>query len=445
MITPLLKHALAPVVARQRNLLYLRTMAAWLAGFAVLAAILYAFRERFAVPAVLLFLVLFIIARLVARRTNRWEPDYHGIAHAVENKHPELHALLLTAVEQKPDARTGQLGFLQQRVVQQTLEAARKADWIDSVPASRLWAWGGVVAALVAALFTLSYHTGKPARRTSERVAEKSAEAVTVTPGDATVERGSGLIVLAKFHHAVPSEAVLVIQPRNQPPQRIPLVKNLDDPVFGGGLPEVDGDLSYRVEYAGEVTRDFTVKVFEHPRLDRADATLRYPEYTKLEEKKIADTRRVTAVEGTKLDVAFQLNKPVKSATLIAKDGTKVPLTVDPDKAVATLTEMPIRTSQSFALELKDADGRANKIPAQFIVEATPNRRPELKIATPKGDRKVSPIEELAFRAEAWDDFGIARYGLTYTVAGKPSQDVELGRETKADEKQQFTHLLKLN
>ena len=49
-------------------------------------------------------------------------------------------------------------------------------------------------------------------------------------------------------------------------------MKNLDDPVFGGGLPEVDGDLSYRVEYAGEVTRDFTVKVFEHPRLDRADA-----------------------------------------------------------------------------------------------------------------------------------------------------------------------------
>ena len=33
-----------------------------------------------------------------------------------------------------------------------------------------------------------------------------------------------------------------------------PLVKNLDDPVFGGGLPEVDADLRYRVEYAGKAT-----------------------------------------------------------------------------------------------------------------------------------------------------------------------------------------------
>ena len=44
------------------------------------------------------------------------------------------------------------------------------------------------------------------------------------------------------------------------------------------------------------------------------------------------DTRRVSAVEGTKLDVAFQLNKPVKSATLVAKDGTEIPLAVDPQQ-----------------------------------------------------------------------------------------------------------------
>src|SRR5690606_12669267 len=110
--------------------------------------------------------------------------------------------------------------------------------------------------------------------------------------------------VMADFHQDVPSEATLIIQPKNQPEQRMPLVKNLDDPVFGGGLPEVDGDLTYRVEYAGQATREFTVKVFEHPRLDRADANLHFPEYTKLPDKQVPDTRRVTAVEGTRLDLA---------------------------------------------------------------------------------------------------------------------------------------------
>ncbi len=442
MITPLLQSALAPVVARHRTLRYLRAMAAWLVAFAILAVALYVWRDRFAIPAVLLFVALFVVARLAARRSNRWEPDYLGIARTVEERHPDLHALLRTAIEQRPDAETGKLGFLQQRVIAQTLEASRKANWLDSVPAWRLWTWGGAVAALVIALFVLSYHTRPTAFARSTAAA--TGEAVTVFPGDATIERGSGLVILAKFNRDVPGAAVLVVSLRNQTPQRIPLVKNLDDPVFGGGLPEVDGDLSYRIEYAGQVTRDFSVKVFEHPRLERADATLHFPEYTKLPEKKVPDTRRVSAVEGSKLDVAFQLNKPVKSATLLAKDGTQLPLAIEPDKAVAMLRELPVQTSQTYELRLEDADGRANKSTTQFIVEAVPNRRPELKIATPRGDQRVSPIEEVTFRAEAWDDFGMARYGLTYTVAGQAARDVELGRDTSADERQSLAHLLKL-
>ncbi len=242
----------------------------------------------------------------------------------------------------------------------------------------------------------------------------------------------------------MPGEATLVIEPKNQSAQRISLVKNLDDPVFGGGLPEVDGDLLYHVEYAGKSTRDFFVKVFEHPRLDRADATLHYPEYTKLPEKSLPDTRRVSAVEGTKLDVAFQLNKPVKSATLVAKDGTKIPLEVAPDKSVAALNGFAVKATQTYELKLEDADGRANKLPAQFIVDAVPNRRPELKFQTPKGDVRVSPIEEVAFRAQAWDDFGLTRYGMTINIAGHEPQQIELGQETHADEKKEITHLLKL-
>src|SRR6185295_19477489 len=91
----------------------------------------------------------------------------------------------------------------------------------------------------------------------------------------------------------------------------------LDDPVFGASLPEVNGELTYRVEYGGEATRDFKVTTFEFPRLERADAKLTFPEYTGLTEKTIEDTRRISAVEGTALDYTFHLNKPVKSARLV--------------------------------------------------------------------------------------------------------------------------------
>ena len=143
-----------------------------------------------------------------------------------------------------------------------------------------------------------------------------------VSPGDVEIERGSGLVVLASFPEP-PGEATLVVRSKDQPEQRVPLARNLSDPTFGGGLPSVDQDLRYHIEYAGLATREYQVRVFEHPELNRADAKLDYPDYTKLADKQIPETKRVTAVEGTKLEMRFQLTKPVKSAALVAKDGTR--------------------------------------------------------------------------------------------------------------------------
>jgi hypothetical protein len=57
---------------------------------------------------------------------------------------------------------------------------------------------------------------------------------------------------------------------------------------------------------------------------------------------------------------------------------------------------------------------------------------------------RVSPIEEVAFRTESWDDFGLSKFGLSYTLSGQEPKDVELGHDTRPDEKQQTAHLLKL-
>ncbi|MDR3401304.1 MAG: hypothetical protein P4L99_02305 [Chthoniobacter sp.] len=443
MITPLLQTALEPVIDRHRKLRALRWLVLGLAMLTIAAAVVMI--RRTVIPEkelllLLLILVTFWLARILGRL---WKPDFRAIARRIEQQHPELHALLITAVEQKPDPQTGKFNFLQQRVVRQVAEEARKSNWMDAVPGWRLWSLRLVASVFAIATLALGLRTMPPTTSALAQVVPEEAP-VSVNPGDTSVERGSGLIVLADFHRHPPGEATLVVQPMNQPAQRIPLVKNLDDPVFGGGLPEVDADLTYHVEYAGQSTRDFAVKVFEHPRLDRADATLRYPDYTKLPEKKVPDTHRVSAVEGTKLDVAFQLNKPVKSATLVAKDGSTLPLAVQADKPIAELRDFPLKASQTYELKLEDADGRTNKLPTQFIVDALPNRRPELKFITPKGDPRVSPIEEVTFQAEVWDDFGLSSYGLTINIAGRGEKQLELGQDTHADEKKQATYLLKL-
>src|SRR5207247_8011961 len=137
MIEPLLKSQLEPIARRLRRWRRARALAAcWavaaLVGFAVLLGRpLLGDSLRWAMPALIGLSVL--ATAILWRRIGRWQPDYRSIARQIEQKHPELHALLLTAVEQQPDPATGQLNFLQERVVSEAIAESRIHSWIDTV------------------------------------------------------------------------------------------------------------------------------------------------------------------------------------------------------------------------------------------------------------------------------------------------------------------------
>ena len=448
MIAPLLQQHLQPAVRRQRWLQFWRglTLCWWLTallGFGLIGLQgMTGWRVPFALPALV---VLAVGAALVTWwRGRRSAPDYGWIARQIEQQNPQLHALLLTAIEQRP-AAGGELTYLQQRVIREATEQLRRGNWIPPVSGGRLalaqaahWA---AVATFVLVLSGL-------------RVAEKKAAftraiqaGVAITPGDATIEKGNSLVVLARFTGPLPAGVNLVLTPVNAPARSQSLVKSLDDPVFGGSVPEVAADFTYRLEYAGQRSREFTVKVFEHPRLERADAHLTFPAYTSLPEKRIADTRRVTALEGTLLDWSLQLNKPVASARLVprGKDPQpEIPLVTATNQAVASLAKLPLTASGTYELQLVDADGRTNKVAPQFVIEVQPNRPPQLKFVAPRGDQRVSPLEEITFTAEAAGDYGLRAYGLAWSVGGVDPKFVELGQTVPAKERRAFSHLLAL-
>ena len=69
----------------------------------------------------------------LARRQRRAPPDWHALALEIEARHPDLDGRLLTAVEQESPPDTGP-GFLQRRLVDETLRHSRTHDWADAIP-----------------------------------------------------------------------------------------------------------------------------------------------------------------------------------------------------------------------------------------------------------------------------------------------------------------------
>ena len=384
----------------------------------------------------------------VVIRNAQQRPTEREIARQIEAAYPDLRGLLLTAVEQMEADDEGAGGYLRYRVLQQAVEHCQDTEcWRLAAPRGRLRLAGlAQVAALglfVATLWQGRQYWGAPV---AGGVGGFSEKGLTVTPGDVTLERGETLVVLARFGGALPGGVELVINDGTGPVRKTTLAKSLADPVFGGSVPDVAGDFTYRIDFSGGRSRDFKATVFEYPRLVKADVELTFPAYTALPPRRIEDTRRASAVEGTQMTWTLQLNKPVASATLIARDRekTEIPLAVSAGQAVATLAGWTPQTGQSYEVKLVDATGRISKPAAPLVVEVLPNRAPELKFVSPRGDVRPSALEEVAFEGTVWDDFGAKAYGLAYTASGRETKFIELGRDAAAKEKRTFTQLVRL-
>jgi hypothetical protein len=387
-----------------------------------------------------------VLAALIVSVVEQSRPrDFRALALALAAEHPELHPLLTTAIEQQPDRDSGEFHFLQRRLINEVVTHRHQRLWHEESQRklfSAMFVQTGALVVFLAVLFISHVFAG--GRHTRKTTPQLSADQVEVTPGDTKVERGTGLVISARFGGKPPPDATLVLVTASGKTKRLPLERHLADPVFGASLLEVDEDGLYRVEYETKKTRDFKITVFDYPALSRANAALEYPSYTGLTNRTIPDTLRVTAVEGAHLTYTLELNKPVARARLVAKDGGASLALVVQTNAMAMLNGFKLTNSGRYSLELVDADGRTNKLQSDFSIQVLTNRAPDVKIAFPRGDQRVSPLEEMQLQASASDDFGVLKYGVGFGIAGQDPKFVELGGTLRANEKRQFTNMISM-
>ncbi|HEV3342298.1 MAG TPA: hypothetical protein VG125_18155, partial [Pirellulales bacterium] len=96
--------------------------------------------------------------------------------------------------------------------------------------------------------------------------------------------------------------------------------------------------------------------------------------------------------------------------------------------------------SRRLRLNLLDDRGRTNKNPIDLSINVLPNKPPDLRLVS--HDAEVSPLEETEVKATAWDDYGLARFGLTYELAGGQPIDVVLGEKAAAKQRHEVTHTI---
>ena len=365
------------------------------------------------------------------------------IVRMIEQHHPGLNKLLETASEQIAKNDPDKLDYLQQRVLTDALSAAHEQGWEFEVNGrlAQTHLYHAVALVVFAlATFQLPGIGGGAAARLAK-------VGVEVMPGHTEIERGTSLIVSAKFAD-VRSEVLLTVQEPGQAPRRMTMVQSLDDPTYSYRLSNVQSNAVYRVVYDGQQGELYRLSVFEFPELKSSQAKLDYPEFTGRDDKVINNTRRLTAVEGTGLTFDFQFNKPLTSAVLKTRDGEgeDIPLQqlADGSSQFQLLRDFNESGEFRYELHLEDADERTNRFPSLYVFNVLENAAPALKFEAPTGDTEVSAIEEMRLQGVVRDDFGLADAGIGYQLAGEEPQYLSLAAADLSTNKLAVAHVLRM-
>ncbi|MCP4711226.1 MAG: hypothetical protein GY869_21615, partial [Planctomycetes bacterium] len=342
-------------------------LAAALLGFMLLLANMFGYLEV-TLPAMLLSCMTVVVTVYFYLKSRNQRPDFKAIARYIEEHQPDLKVLLLTAVDQQPLTSDNTYNYLQERVIDQAVQHANQNNWLKVISNRKLewanygrWATGLLFIFIASQLFPPISFVASDGEVLADNVYR-----LLVNPGNAEIELGAPVVITARFEGKVPSDATLIMNLSPEETERIPLSKNLDDPVYGTIIPQVNQNIEYRIEYDDHRSVDFLLSVYSYPELVRADAQIIYPEYADLEEKIVNDTRQISVLEGSQVNFTFKLNKPVVDAHLKARDGSVHVLTVDPDDPESYLVQLEPRQTQRYDLELIDAQDRTNKVPPRI-------------------------------------------------------------------------------
>ncbi|MBK1877048.1 DUF4175 family protein [Pelagicoccus mobilis] len=430
---PQLQRRLYPVAKRIQRIKRLRVrQRAMMLSLAIcsLLALVTFFANDLATVSVLTssFITAFMLAN-AWQKEKRVLLDYLEAARHVESENPDLRQSLVTAVQQQLSRNND---FFAERTASIALGAKSTANWQLARKADHLrqrLLYLGTALSTLAIVFLNATFTNSPAGALGNHLSPLHSLPVTIEPGDVEVEQGSSLVVTARFEKELPNDATLLVHLDNGQTLTHEMGRSLSDPVFAYSLRNIESSASYSIQYDSQESESYRIETYTLPKLLQADASLDYPDYTGWEDAVIEDTLKVSAIEGTALQYSFTSEKPVQAASLVTEDGTRIPLEPKDDSETEFTFTKRLQSDERYHLELVDFSGRENAYPPEVSIKVIANQRPDLRVTSPRGDQRLSLLEELTISGNASDDFGLLDYGIGFVVATLPQSDISLNSE----------------
>lgn len=363
------------------------------------------------------FLLLHIVTAVaLAVGVKRQAPTPRQIALYVDEHHPELENLILTAAGTDGIRKPGDASWLIERVLGDPRLAADRLSLAPLLPSAQKFRFASVLALLVAvwiAVLFFGRSIWAPPFSVGGLLRGEVVTSLVVEPGDSRVRRGQNQVIVARTAVSGP-RATLHWRWRGGEWQTAAMKPGQNPEVHHHLLTGIDSPVEYRVTWNGVTSPNFELRVWEPPALESIDLTYRYPDYLGLAPRVVPGGGNIAGVEGTEVELRVTANKPVVRAALVLASGKEVRL--DPVGDRLWQGGLRLTANDQYYVELRDGEGETNPITRQYRIVVKPDEPPVIRVKYPRGDADATLLDEIPFEFLVEDDFGLADYGIQYQV-----------------------------
>ncbi len=369
------------------------------------------------------FFILIAIAWRHSRRLGR-------VAAQVDREVPQLEERWSTVAQlSETDHPNDVHPAMYRQVAREANQWSPRIEVQQVVPLDRLiWALlclTAITAVLGFAVIFDSHRTTVLLRRFWSPSSTISATEFAEVSGDAVVGRGESFEIAALVEGSPVARATLLLEPSGGDPQTITLMPRGDQQVrVSHRIRSVKMPLQYRLRAGDGQTRWHQVRVADRPTLKEVRLTIIPPAYTKQQPTEMRKLpRKITAMEGSVLQLALKPREPITSAVLQLGNDKKESLAGDKNGWYRWQTTL----SENLILSplLTEANGLTNRRPPKCEVTCRPDAPPVVHLISPENAVAVQPADTIPITFTAKDDVGIGSaelvlYGEGLDLDGKP-------------------------
>ena len=362
----------------------------------------------------------------------------------VEDHYQNYESLLVSGMElSAPGAVSGTSAGMAAFTVERANEAADQVDAEKVISFKRIGVpglLGGLLLVFLCVFAALNFPLFKTAatRLFAPWVAidYPTRTQIEVVDGEWIVKEGEGVSLVANILGEIPDNAKIILRTGKGKPRERTLA-------ISGGVCEYEAQTVFRsFDFsisAGDARSPWqTVRVVSAPRIERAEVTLEFPEYTQRPTETV-DALTLTVPEGTTIKWKLSLDRPVDEAEFRPAEGEAQALDISADGRSITMQQLAAG-SRSYSFGWVDKEHGFTFSSPRHYLQVAPDRAPSVDLTSPAENLFATLQRNLDFAFRCRDDHGIGEVAITYRLdkAGEvkvalPAPKLSDGSEQRID------------